>query len=532
MPARTRDRAVIAAALVFAAAMVLAAPARAAAQAQRTPGDVARSVRAYRERNEAAIVRELAALLEIPNVARDSADIRRNAEHLASMLRRRGAEARILENGGNPPAVFGEIRTPGATRTVMFYAHYDGQPVSPEEWSSPPWTPTLRTGPPGSGARDMPIPASGRLDGEWRLYARSASDDKSPIVAMLAALDALREASIPLSVNLKFFLEGEEEAGSPNLRSMLETHRALLGADLWLFCDGPVHQTRRPQVVFGVRGTMGLEMTVYGPTRQLHSGHYGNWAPNPAALLAGLIAGMRDADGRITIAGFADDVRPIGDAERAALRTVPDVDAALRRDLGLARTEGTGRGRETSLAERIMLPALNVRGLESGHVGAQAVNAIPTEARASIDFRLVPDQTPQRVRELTERHLRGLGWHIVREEPDSATRLAHPRIVRLRWGQGYPATRTALDLPVSRALLRVVEGATGQAPITVPTLGGSLPMHTFGEVLGAPLIVLPMVNHDNNQHAANENLRLQNLWEGVELYAAVMGAIGQYWTTP
>jgi acetylornithine deacetylase/succinyl-diaminopimelate desuccinylase-like protein len=493
--------------------------------AQRAPADVARTVRQYRERNEAAIVRELADLLAIPNVARDSADIRRNAEHLATMLRRRGAEARLLENAGHPPAVFGEIRTPGATRTVVFYAHYDGQPVSPDEWSSAPWTPTLRTASLDRGGRDIPIPASGRLEGEWRLYARSASDDKSPIVAMLAAIDALRDANIPLSVNLKFFLEGEEEAGSPNLRSMLETHRSLLGADLWLFCDGPVHQTRRPQVVFGVRGTMGLEMTVYGPTRQLHSGHYGNWAPNPAAMLTELIASMRDAEGRITIAGFAEDVRPISAAERAALRTIPNVDDALRRELRLARTEAMG----ASLAERIMLPALNVRGLESGHVGAEAVNAIPTEARASIDFRLVPDQTPPRVRELTEVHLRGRGWHVVREEPDSATRLAHPRIVRLRWGQGYPATRTAIDLPVSRALLDVVAGATGQPPITVPTLGGSLPMHTFGEILGTPLIVLPMVNHDNNQHAANENLRLQNLWEGIELYAAVMASLGRSW---
>lgn len=496
-----------------------------ALHSQPSPGEVARTVREYRERNEPAIVRELAELLAIPNVARDSADIRRNAEHLAAMLRRRGAEARILENGGHPPAVFGEIRAPGATRTVMLYAHYDGQPVSPAEWSSPPWTPTLRTGVLGRGGREIPIPSSGRLDGEWRLYARSASDDKSPIVAMLAALDALRDAGIPLSVNVKFFLEGEEEAGSPNLRSMLESHREILGADLWLFCDGPVHQTRQPQVVFGVRGTVGLELTVYGPTRQLHSGHYGNWAPNPAVMLAGLLGSMRDEEGRITIAGFGDDVRPISAAERAALRTIPAVEDALKRELGLARTEAMG----TALAERVMLPALNVRGMESGHVGAEAVNAIPTEARASIDFRMVPDQTPQRVRELTEAHLRALGWHIVRDEPDSATRLAHARIVRLRWGQGYPATRTPLDLPAARALLQVVEGATGQPPVTVPTLGGSLPMHMFGEVLRAPLIVLPMVSHDNNQHAADENLRLQNLWEGIELYAAVMASLGGVW---
>ena len=479
------------------------------------------AAREYRERHEPAILRELADLLALPNVARDSAAIRRNAEHLVRMLEQRGIDARTLENDGHPPAVFGELRVPGATRTVVFYAHYDGQPVDTADWSSAPWRPTLRTAPLEAGGREIPIPATGRIDGEWRLYARSASDDKAPIVAMLRAIDALRAARIPLAVNLKFFLEGEEEAGSPNLRPMLERHRALLGADLWIFGDGPVHQTRRPQVVFGVRGTLGLEMTVFGPTRALHSGHYGNWAPNPGAMLAELVASMRDADGRITIAGFSDDVRPISAAERAALATIPDVDSALMRDLGLARTEGAG----TLLPERIMLPALNVRGLEAGNVGALAANAIPTEARASIDFRLVPDQTPRRVRELVEAHLRAKGWHLVREVPDSTTRRAHPRIALLRWGQGYPATRTAIDLPVSRALLDVVEAATGQRPITVPTLGGSLPMHTFGEILGAPLIVLPIVNHDNNQHAANENLRLQNLWDGLELFAAVIGGI-------
>ena len=503
-------------------AHVGAAPLAAQRDARSDARRAAAAARQYRERNEPAILRELADLLALPNVARDSAAIHRNAVHLVRMLEQRGIEARMLENDGHPPAVFGELRTPGATRTLVFYAHYDGQPVDTADWSSAPWRPTLRTAPLESGGREIPIPATGRIDGEWRLYARSASDDKAPIVAMLRAIDALRAARIPLAVNLKFFLEGEEEAGSPNLRAMLERHRALLGADLWIFGDGPVHQTRRPQVVFGVRGTMGLEMTVYGPTRALHSGHYGNWAPNPAAMLAQLVAGMRDDDGRITIAGFSDEVRPISAAERAALATIPDVDSALMRDLGLARTEGAG----TSLPERIMLPALNVRGLDAGNVGALAANAIPTEARASIDFRLVPDQTPRRVRELVEAHLRSKGWHLVRDVPDSATRRAHPRIAMLRWGQGYPATRTAIGLPVSRALLDVVEAATGQRPITVPTLGGSLPMHTFGEILGAPLIVLPIVNHDNNQHAANENLRMQNLWDGLELYAAVIAGIG------
>jgi acetylornithine deacetylase/succinyl-diaminopimelate desuccinylase-like protein len=487
-------------------------------------GALRMQVRRWRAAHDLDIVRELVALLALPNLASDSAAIRANARHLAAMLERRGVRATLLESPGSPPAVLGELAVPGATRTVVLYAHYDGQPVSPERWTSPPWTPVLRAGPLPAAEVALP-PTPGRVSGEWRLYARSASDDKSPIVAMLAALDALREAGVAPSVNVKFFLEGEEEAGSPHLREMLERHASRLAADLWLFGDGPVHQSRRQQVVFGVRGVMGLEMTVYGPRRPLHSGHYGNWAPNPASLLAGLLSGMRDADGRITIAGFADDVLPPSDAERRALAALPSADEALRRELLLGATEAGN----APAAERIMLPALNIRGIESGAVGERAANAVPTEAHASIDFRLVPRQTPARIRELVERHVRERGFHVVHGEPTDEERLTHPRIARLAWEDGYPATRTGMDSPVSRALLRVVEESTGAPVLAVPTLGGSLPLDAFADVLRAPLIVLPIVNHDNNQHGADENLRLQNLFDGIELYAGVLAGLGPAW---
>jgi acetylornithine deacetylase/succinyl-diaminopimelate desuccinylase-like protein len=370
------------------------------------------------------------------------------------------------------------------------------------------------------------LPAAGqRMSGESRVYARSASDDKGAIIAMLGALDALRAGTIAPSVNLKFFFEGEEEAGSTHLRRMLEANASLLRADAWVFCDGPVHQSGRQQVVFGARGVMGLELTTYGPARALHSGHYGNWAPNPAMLMATLLASMRDDDGRITIAGFSDDVRPISDAERAALGAMPMIDTTLRRALALGATEANG----APLAERIMLPALNVRGVRAGGVRELAANAIPTEASASIDFRLVPDQTPERVRELVEAHIRSRGYHIVHDTPDSATRMAHPKIVRLEWEGGYAATRAPMDIPFSRALLAAASSGAATPPLAVPMLGGSLPTSTFEQVLHVPLVVLPIANYDNNQHAANENLRLQNLWDGIEMFAAVMARIGYEW---
>ena len=272
------------------AAVLVAAAVHASPPAVPDAATVRAKVRAWRAAHEAPILREFAALLALPNVADEPADIRRNAEHILGLLRARSLQARLLEVDGGVPAIYAErMAAPGAP-TILIYAHYDGQPVDPAQWASAPWTPVLRDGPVETGGREVPLPAGpGQTRPDWRLYARSASDDKAPIIGVLAALDALAAAGIPLSVNLKLFLEGEEEAGSPHLAPMLKRHAPLLAADLWLLCDGPVHQTRRPQVFFGARGVVGLEITAYGPLRALHSGHYGNWAPNPALAIANVV---------------------------------------------------------------------------------------------------------------------------------------------------------------------------------------------------------------------------------------------------
>ena len=491
----------------------------------RGSGALAR-IRDHRARHESAILKEFAELLRIPNLASDSAGIRRNAELLMSMLAHRGLAVRLLETTGSPPAVYGELTAPGAARTVVLYAHYDGQPVVPRDWASDPWVPVLRDGPVERGGREVPWPREGaRAEPEWRVYGRSAGDDKAPIMALLAALDALNAMGARRTVNLKVFLEGEEEAGSPHLRAMLEQHRGQLAADAWIFCDGPVHPSRRPQVVFGVRGVLGLELTVYGATRPLHSGHYGNWAPNPVALVTELLGSVRDADGRILVPGFDQEVRPPTPSERRALATLPDPDQALREELQIAGTEAHG----ARLIERVMLPAINFRGVRAGGVGEAASNAIPTEARASIDFRLVPDQTPTGVRHRFEDHLRARGWHIVAEAPDSATRRTHERIVRLQWSSGYPAYRVPLDAPFPRAVVQTVEETLGADVLQTPTLGGSLPLHLFQDVLDTPVVVLPIANHDDNQHAADENLRIQNLWDGIDIMAGLLLRLGPLW---
>ncbi len=479
-------------------------------------------VRSYRASHELQILREFAQLLEIPNVASDRENIRRNADAIVAAFARRGIRARRLESADAPPAVMAEVVSPRARRTVAFYAHYDGQPVDPARWSGRPWEPVVRDGSLESGGKEVAWSAlAAPVDPRFRLYARSSSDDKAAIVGMLDALDALKAAGIPPSVNLKFFFEGEEEAGSPHLARILRDNAPLLAADLWLFCDGPVHQSGRKLVFFGTRGVTDVELTAYGAVRRLHSGHYGNWSPNPALEIARLIASLRDDEGKILIPGFTDDVRPPTEAERRAVAEAPDVDEELRRELGLARTEGT----PTRIESRILLPALNVRGLASGDVGARATNSIPTEASASIDFRLVPDQTPEGVRAKVEEHLRRQGYFLVRSAPDEQTRLAHPRLLRVVWGSGYPSSRTSMDLPVSRAVVEILSEASGAPVVRLPTLGGSGPNYLFTEILKAPVIGVPIANHDNNQHAANENIRIGNFWEGIELYAALMAKL-------
>ena len=491
------------------AVLVVAAPAAAA--------NLGPQARAYRQAHEAAIVSELDALTRLPSVAADPAGIDATAIRLKAELEQRGLKARLLfARDGSPPVVYGELLSPGAKRTVVFYAHYDGQPVTPSEWSSDPFAPVMR-----SGAAEVDWrKAAGPFDPEWRLYGRAASDDKATIVAVLSALDALKAAGRRPSVNVKIFWEGEEERGSPHLEAILKANAALLKADLWLIGDAPVHQSRRMQLYFGARGTSSVEMTVYGPLHPLHDGHYGNWVPNPAVMAAELVAGMRDSEGRILIPHFSDGARPLAPAERAAIAALPPMEDELRHQFGIGRSEG-GEG----LVDSLMRPALNIRGLRSGQVGEQAANAIPSDASVSIDFRTVPGQTPEGVRSSVEAWLRSRGWTLTEAEPDAALRAASPRLVRLSWDSGYPAERTDVELPASKAVIAAASRAAGGSVLVLPMMGASVPMYLFTDVLKTPVVGVPIVNHDNNQHAANENLRLQNLWDGVELYAELIGGL-------
>jgi len=484
---------------------------------------VQEKVRNYRRGNEQKIVKEFLTLLEIPNVASDTQNIRRNANLILEMMKQRGLNPRLLEakTVNVPPVVYGEWKAPGAQRTLILYAHYDGQPTDPKQWTgTQPWQPVFRSTAIDAGGQIIStIPETGPINPEWRIYARSASDDKAGVMAILTAFDALKASGATFTSNIKFVFEGEEEAGSANLGEIISLHKDLLESDAWIICDGPVHQSGKKQVVFGARGDVNVDVMVFASKRPLHSGHYGNWAPNPAMMLARLLATMKDDDGRVTIAGWYDDTEPLGDAERQAIAEAPQYDDELKLQLGLRRTEGGGK----SLLELLNAPSLNINGFSSGDVGALARNVIPTTAAAVLDLRLVKGNDHRKqVQRLTE-HIRKQGYFVIDRAPTDAERAQYPLIasVRARSG-GYNAERTKMDLPISLSIIVAVQSTTSDKIVRLPTSGGSLPLSIITEQLKTVTMSVPINNYDNNQHAENENVRIQNLWDGIETFAALM----------
>jgi acetylornithine deacetylase/succinyl-diaminopimelate desuccinylase-like protein len=454
----------------------------------------------------------------MPNVATTQADVDANAAYIQQLLEARGFRTKLLRAApGTPSSVFAELDVPGAKRTVLYYGHYDGQSINQKGWLNPPFEPTLRTAPPTSALVD-PAAAKAKLDPDWRIYARGAGDDKVTIQALISAFDALKAAKIKPSVNIKLIYEGEEEHGSPHFAEIIHQNLDLLKADLLIMGDGPLHQSGKQQINGGNRGLVGFAATVYGPTRPLHDGHYGNWAPSPAVMLADLVMSLRDEQGHILIPGIYDDVEPLTDADRAALAALPPVEADLKKEMGLGRNIGGER-----LADGYLSPTFNIRAIHAGDDGANATNAIASEGTLSVDIRLVPGEVPDRVRKLTEDYLVSKGWTIVRDAPDAATRLAHPKIIRLVWDEGdAAAVKTALDTPSALAVAASIGRTAGYPVIKLPIMGGSTPMDKVVAQLKLPMVGVNIANYDDNQHARNENLRIGNLWDGIEVYAGLL----------
>jgi len=499
--------------LIAAALLVFASPAQPAG-----PDGLRSQVQKYVEAHQSEIVSELSALLSIPNVASDRANIRRNADHLKSLLAKRGFVAELLETTGNP-LVYGELRVPGATRTLLLYAHYDGQAVNPAAWRQPdPFTPVLRDET-GTVINCLQKGSIGDCPRSGRIYGRSAADDKGPIVMIGAALDALTASGLQPTSNIRVILDGEEEASSPSLVPAIARYRDKLSADMMLIFDGPIHTSDRPTVAFGARGILTGTLTVYGPKSGVHSGNYGNWIPNPALRLAHLLASMKDDDGKVLVPGFYDGLQPLTPDERTLVAAVPDDAGRMLRTFGVAATEVAAR----SLQEGFQIPTLNIRGLASAHVGAGARTIIPDRAIAEIDIRLVKETRAATMRDKVNAYIAAQGYHLVDGEPDDEERAKYSHLASMAWDRhATEAFRTSPLDPHSRELVAALTRMYGAAPVQIRTLGGTVPIAPFIDALGFPAALVPTVNFDNNQHEENENLRLTHLFDGIVTVAAVL----------
>ena len=480
-------------------------------------------VRDFRKANEHNLLATYVDFLKIPNVADDMPNIKKNATWISDYMKSKGiSNVQLLhpKTSDKPPAVYGEVLVPGATQTVVFYAHYDGQPVDSTKWSEGlhPFKPRIANGSLANGAQliDWPQPSTA-FNPEWRIYARGSSDDKAGVYTIINAYAALAALHISPGINIKFFFEGEEEAGSTHLDEIFDQYKTLLNADIWVISDGPVHQSGRKQVVFGVRGDTHVELTVFGPKRPLHSGHYGNWAPNPAMEMAHLLASMKNNKGEVTIKGFYDDVIPLTEAEKSALSKIPAVEEHLKKELGIKKAERMG-----TINENLNRPSLNINGLQSAGVGKQSANVIPTKAIASIDLRLVAGNDWKRQQQKVIDHIKAQGYHVTDAEPTNEERALYDKICMVKRSEGYNAQKTPMDNPMAQQIVAAVTAALPEKPVLLPTLGGSLPLFIFEQMLNTKPVTVPMANHDNNQHAENENIRIQNLWDGLEMFASIM----------
>ena len=471
--------------------------------------------------DKARMLQEYLKFVAIPDETGDSANIPLNAAFIRQMLLDRGVRSELFNPETGNPAVFGEVKVPGATQTIIFYAHYDGQPVNPKQWAPglEPFKPVYITAPMEKGGKIIDYKPGDPVDPSWRLSGRASADDKAGVMCIINAYGLLVKKGLRPGCNIKFFFEGEEEKGSPHLAELFRKYKDRLASDLWVVCDGSRNAEGLKTIVFGVRGDVNVRLTVYGPKRPLHSGNYGNWAPNPGLRLAQLLASMKDEQGHVLIKGFYDDVIPPSEAERAAIRKMPSTDEAMKKELDIPVPEGGTR----SLMEGILLPTLNINGMSSGNTGEQAANVIPTRAEAVLDLRLVPGNDVERQVQKLIDHIAAQGYHVITGPPTEEERARYPKLIQVTHDFGYNSQRTPMDLPAAQSVIRAVQSTVSYPLVLIPSSGGSLPLFVFEKELGAKVITIPLVNYDNNQHAENENVRISYLWEGIETIGAVMG---------
>lgn len=465
-------------------------------------------------------IEELKDFVAIPNDALVAEDIDKNVDWARNAFTKRGFETAVLKTD-KMPLFLAKKAFQGNRKTVLFYFHLDGQAVRQQEWFQENAYATVLKERDQTGAFsqiDWSMLGKGKIDDEWRLFGRSTSDDKGPIIMFLQAMDMLASQKQQPSFNIKVVLDCEEEKGSPGLKGALATYKTELAADYLIVMDGPMHSSNLPTLTFGCRGGTGFSLTTYGAITQQHSGHFGNYSPDPTFSLARIIASMKGEDGRVLIKGFYDGIT-FDDQAAKIMAAVPDVTADINDRLQIATEEKVGKNYQESM----QYPSLNIRGLKAAVVGKGGGSIIPEQAIAEFGIRLVPETDGKRMTGLVKTHLEVLGYQVVDHVPTKAERVRYSKLVFMDGGGGgSPAFRTEINSPIGDWLKKCMNTAFQADPVIIRIMGGSVPVVPFIQTLGVPAVIVPLVNMDNNQHSPNENLRLGNLRSGIKTCYSIL----------
>jgi len=451
--------------------------------------------------------------VSMPNVASNKEDIYKNLEWVTKEFESRQFSVKLLESS-TLPVFLAERQVSKKAKTVLFYLHLDGQPVNPEKWNQKdPFTPVLKQEDENGNWQIIDwSKLEGEINPEWRIFGRAAADDKAPIMMMLTAIDLLEKQKTKLTYNIKIILDSQEESGSEGFLSTLEQYKSAYAADYMMILDGPAHTSNKPTLTFGCRGIATCAISIYGAKLPQHSGHYGNYAPNPVFSMAHLLSSMKDETGKVTIEEYYDGINITPEIE-ALLKGVPDKEEDIRRNLGINQPDNVGKGYQESL----QYPSFNVRQIETSWKGPGLKTVIPEIITAYVDVRLVLETDGAVQLEKIRKHIEKQGYLVLDREPTDAERLANPKIVKFFGDAGVNAFRTDMNDKMAQKLRMELKKEFGEEPVSIRTMGGTVPIIPAINTLTIPAVIIPLANMDNNQHNPNENIRVGNISQGIKI---------------
>ena len=456
-------------------------------------------------------------ILSIPNDANNLDDIELNVKWCEKNFAQRGFVTKRISTP-KAPLLLAERTFPKAKETVLIYLQIDGQPVDNSRWfQESPYIPVLKRQNTQGVWEIIDWSEIKNYKDDWRIFARSTSDAKGPVVMFLNAIGVLEEKKLSPNFNIKVIMDFEEELGSPNLPRAVNANRELLSADHLIIFDGPKHRSGKPTLTFGARGISTIQLTIYGPVTAQHSGHFGNYVPNPALRMAKLLASMKDNEGVVVIPGFYDGIS-IDSKTKKILDNFPHDQEQFMKTLQIGELDKVGE----TYQESIQFPSLNIRGMQSGWIDEKVRTIIPAWARAEIDIRLVLESDPKLLIGLVKKHVENQGYYVVDREPTAKERIDHPKVATFTHKISYQSFRTDLDTKVGKWLRKSIKKGFETDPIRIRMSGGSIPISPFVNTLDIPAVTVPTVNRDNNQHSPNENIRLGDYRNGIKTILSIL----------